>query len=343
VQSDVQATLVVSRRKRDSRSRSVAQCPRCGYDLRGTVESWKESCPLDGVCTECGLAFEWAELISDKIRKPSWSQEFCPRRALPHRVATTVARSYLPWKFWRELKMSHPIRPSRLAAYAIAMVLLIVVLLYASHALHVWNYWRDFVSRSATAPVTPYVTMVEPLLRPFAHESVIARNPKRWRSIGWSDYPTPREQLIAHFKPGVASIMLPMSAGILTMALLPMTFALLPVSRKRARVRWAHIARISCYSASLFLALATVALLAEAPHESREYFFHRIQESFPAPGWYRPLALYGVPLAVVGWWFFAIRSYLRMSEPALLTLAVGLLAIFAAHAGYLVLDMVIFL
>ena len=38
-------------------------CPKCSYDLRGTMGDWSLACPLRGVCPECGLQFEWAEMI----------------------------------------------------------------------------------------------------------------------------------------------------------------------------------------------------------------------------------------------------------------------------------------
>ncbi len=41
-------------------------CPTCGYDLRGTMGDWSRACPLRGVCSECGLQFEWAEMIGER-------------------------------------------------------------------------------------------------------------------------------------------------------------------------------------------------------------------------------------------------------------------------------------
>ena len=41
-------------------------CPKCSYDLRGTMGDWSRACPLRGVCPECGLQFEWAEMIGEK-------------------------------------------------------------------------------------------------------------------------------------------------------------------------------------------------------------------------------------------------------------------------------------
>lgn len=38
-------------------------CPKCDYDLRGTMGDWAQACPLRGMCPECGLEFKWAEMI----------------------------------------------------------------------------------------------------------------------------------------------------------------------------------------------------------------------------------------------------------------------------------------
>lgn len=51
---------------------SVSKCPRCGYDLRGTIATWMQQCPLEGQCTECGLRFEWRELMSVRFLMPRW-------------------------------------------------------------------------------------------------------------------------------------------------------------------------------------------------------------------------------------------------------------------------------
>ncbi|MCZ6834720.1 MAG: hypothetical protein O7G85_03005, partial [Planctomycetota bacterium] len=40
----------------------------CGYDLRGTMGDWTNACPLRGVCSECGLGFDWADMIGSSKR-----------------------------------------------------------------------------------------------------------------------------------------------------------------------------------------------------------------------------------------------------------------------------------
>ena len=56
----------------------AVSCPRCGYDQRGVIAQWTDTCDLDGRCTECGLAFEWARVLNPKKFAPPWSVE-CAR------------------------------------------------------------------------------------------------------------------------------------------------------------------------------------------------------------------------------------------------------------------------
>ena len=108
-----------------------ARCPRCRYDQRGPMSTWTDSCPLQGTCSECGLEFNWGEVIRPARFEPPWCVEFVPQVwGLPWACAKTFARSLWPWEFWTRLKMSQPIRPLRLAMYACA-VLLLFVLVYA--------------------------------------------------------------------------------------------------------------------------------------------------------------------------------------------------------------------
>jgi len=42
-----------------------ARCPHCGYDLSGGAAAWGESCPLEGVCSECGRRIRWGVAIRE--------------------------------------------------------------------------------------------------------------------------------------------------------------------------------------------------------------------------------------------------------------------------------------
>ncbi|MFM9956465.1 MAG: hypothetical protein ACKVZJ_00170 [Phycisphaerales bacterium] len=89
-----------------------ASCPRCGYDLSGAVESWRESCPLEGVCSECGLELHWGRVLRLSAG-PRWSCEHVVRLTM-WRVLKTGVRTLRPWKFWSGLTMEDPVVPRRL-------------------------------------------------------------------------------------------------------------------------------------------------------------------------------------------------------------------------------------
>ena len=99
------------------------ECPRCGYDLRGTVESWDTACPLAGTCAECGLALSWAEVLCPAKFEPQWCVEFIRRRRrFPQAALSTFLRSWRPFGFWSALKMSMAIRWRPLLLYGASLL-----------------------------------------------------------------------------------------------------------------------------------------------------------------------------------------------------------------------------
>ncbi|MEO1130973.1 MAG: hypothetical protein AAFX05_14870, partial [Planctomycetota bacterium] len=100
-------------------------CPRCGYDLSGTTDTWRELCPVEGMCSECGLQFAWCEVLDPLRDVPAWLFEYA--RDVPHMSRAFVSnavRTLLPLKLWRDVKMAIPVRPRRLAAFMLIGVLL---------------------------------------------------------------------------------------------------------------------------------------------------------------------------------------------------------------------------
>lgn len=47
-----------------------SHCPYCGYDLRAVYASWKNSCPLRMMCSECGHEFEPGWLLGREYPEP---------------------------------------------------------------------------------------------------------------------------------------------------------------------------------------------------------------------------------------------------------------------------------
>jgi len=82
-------------------------CPRCGYDLRGAVHSWRESCPMQGRCAECGLDFEWSWMFRQRLHP--WLFEHQWRRLHYISAARTMLVSCRPGRLCREITLMHPV------------------------------------------------------------------------------------------------------------------------------------------------------------------------------------------------------------------------------------------
>ncbi len=125
-----------------ARSRAEARCPRCGYDQRGVIASWAEVCPLQGTCAECGLVFDWPELLSSKVIKPRWCVEYGRWWATPLRTVRTLFMALWPRRFWATLKMTHPPRWGRLAVFFVLLVGPLLLSIVATHGFHGWRNWQ---------------------------------------------------------------------------------------------------------------------------------------------------------------------------------------------------------
>jgi len=78
-------------------------CPSCGYDLRGVVSSWSESCPLEGVCSECGYAFRWGALLDPPFRIAITLYDR-PGRLSIFNLLHSLLLCYRPWRLWQEAR-----------------------------------------------------------------------------------------------------------------------------------------------------------------------------------------------------------------------------------------------
>ncbi|MHC5003439.1 MAG: serine hydroxymethyltransferase [Planctomycetota bacterium] len=300
-----------------SRSASPG-CPRCGYDLRGELSRWHERCPLRGRCTECGLALDWSRVLRPDRYEPRWCVEHGrPSWRVPLAAAGTALRGLLPRRFWSTLEMSHPMRPRRLVAYLLLLTML-PVLAYMVEQTAVALVVRSRLDRlypgiRVIQPAVPPV-VAEAVLRPFAPSSRITLKTAPVPGVRVGPYPPPRMlHLISVRTAGryrlreVASrVMTPLLWWTAVLALMPLLFVLLPVSRRRARVRWAHLWRIAAYGwHGPMLILTAVVLLVAVAFTVPVLHTAAIGAVFLLPRW-----LTGPWLVV--WWAAAIGRYLRM-------------------------------
>jgi hypothetical protein len=102
------------------------QCPRCGYDQQGTLASWhadpaadNAACPLTGMCSECGLAFEWPDLLIPE-------RTICPglfdHAPGLNSAAKTMLWILVPWMFWSRVRMHHQFHLRRAVAFPLLVI-----------------------------------------------------------------------------------------------------------------------------------------------------------------------------------------------------------------------------
>lgn len=93
-------------------------CTRCGYNLRGLTQPR---------CPECGLEFEWADLLDPARRRHPYLFEHQARYGRFESFVRTAVGALNPWRFWRTITLQQPCNSRRLWWFW-----LIVLALYAA-------------------------------------------------------------------------------------------------------------------------------------------------------------------------------------------------------------------
>ena len=299
-------------------------CPRCGYDVSGPVATWTESCPVGGMCSECGLSFRWLDVFHPLRDVPRWFFELAPWRRV-WSFPATWARTVLPWRFWRDVKLSFPPRPRRLfafgAAAAFGMWLFVALMLFLVEGYGARGFysgggsvWRG----NGWVPVAPT----------FSWSNLVGL---LWANLRWVIPPEKR-----YWYDGV-----PMTAGfvVLFLVLTPLGFGCLPETLGRAKVRAWHVVRAAVYSATcagvLFCTVATLRCVAMwydyGPRWSRALSWPirsalgGLTDWLLANEW--PMIAPVVPWTLLTWWIVC-RRYFRIDHAfwtALAMTAIGTL------------------
>lgn len=268
-------------------------CPRCAYNLSGIVESWQDSCPLEGTCSECGLTFGWRDIIAGPLRLPRWSFEHATANRLLPTFLGTLCRTLVPGRLWRDLRLEMRISQGRLIAFALLGLITckaVGVLILGGTALGApylsnwggvrWGSWRD----SALDVLWPYGAYG-----------------------GWWGS---RELVSPWF-----------AIAMLTALLTPAAFFLLPVSLRRAKVSVSHLVRVQTYCiASLPFVLGMWSLLRSLHIVADELWWDLASLiGSPYDEGFRPrvglLSILWTVAILVRFWSAAVGRYLRMDHP----------------------------
>jgi hypothetical protein len=291
----------------------AVMCPRCGYDLRGAIATWRESCPLAGRCGECGLGLAWGDLLSEEAEQPAWCVEFAPLDRVPMAFATTLAISLVPLRFWGEIRMTYRVRPRRLVAYAVILVVTGYAILMAATALFVYSDWQRFGGR-ITSSMSVGEAMSRAMLLPFSSE------PLGQVSIGSQTTPYISPRSILEYLWGAWDLL---TYGSIIAILGPISLLGLVASRRRAGVRRGHVARTFVYSLGWIVVLWAIGLAIMLPYYTAWYG--------PVMALWLPRLDYVLMVAIPGfvlvWWYAAIRRYLQMDHSFAVAATVTVLAL----------------
>jgi len=190
----------------------VVRCPRCGYDQRGTLETWFDSCPLQGQCAECGLVIDWGRVLN--MARHPWLFEYHWRHQPLRRLAQTIFRVVTPRRFWRDVSLHDPIYPRPVATVALMLLAVALVIAFVGQVLEFFQ-WAQLGYGTST---------------PSAWLKLQSAFEWAWRRL---------------FRQEVDHLIGP----IVVVVSMPFVFGLIPMTLRGARVRRHHIIRIGLFSA----------------------------------------------------------------------------------------------
>jgi len=306
-----------------------AYCPRCGYDLRGTVGARPRARDDMGTCSECGLEFLWSEVLENQVL-PAWSIERV-EAPLHRTVFSTCGRLFLPWRMWRELGMTQRSRPRRIAAPLLVILVLVFIGFAACRAVIAAEVHRA-QSASAAVPISLREAILTASFTPFSNRSLAGTGNRAW------SYPSPRRlhdafaaargnawnsSLEATLN-GSGMIVPFLSVAIVFQVLCGLSALTVPATLRRFKVRKLHLLRVTLYSLWLLAPAAALALFFYALAVLG--FTPRWLAIVPRAVWWYLLA--AVPALTLAHWFYAARVYLRVPHCAALAVAVVMMSAF---------------
>ena len=316
-------------------------CPRCGYDLSGIIASWTNSCPLTGICSECGLEFRWRDLLGHRAQYlPGFFEHAVGVRRSFRWAWRTWAWTIIPSLFWSRVRMHHRVSPKRILLWPVVLILPMYVLGSLAGTLAVW------------APIIvgriPYYDHAWPVtLGQWTLPVVHIERSWGGRIAG---YRIDVEPMVGYWP-----IFIPV--GLAASLVLVALFVLLSDTRKMSKVRTVHAVRVGVYSLAWLVPVAGLHLfhrmamsaylidLAFGPLQRSVGMWERSAfwlESFIDRHWFAPLA---IVLAWIGtWWFVALDRGLEMRHarriwctlmiPAALTALIAFLLMYSFKARH---------
>jgi hypothetical protein len=289
----------------------------------------------EGLCTECGDRIVWERVLSEEFRRPRWLFEHAdtPLR-LAVAVPSTLLAACVPLYLWRRLRMEHPIRPRRLLLLVVLLALTMhLVVATSTAAMMLWqsvsqpgrnvsatvgnisingSYEMPVLQATLLVLLYPYRDFV-PCTAEFVPRDAYDNLRRTRVSIpsGFAMPPMPTLVEVPRSRRfGLGAQMRILDIVVVSAVASTISFAALPIARRRAKVRWAHIARAAVY----LVCGSTLIMIGACNIFTRSSI---------------------VPLAIVAaycvWFWHATASrYLRMSRPGAVAMSVTAIGMTAA-------------
>ena len=314
-------------------------CPRCNYSFEGLVSGWKTCCPVDGQCSECGLSFRWRDIfVGDRL--PGWFVETGDGFwSGIRRTPGTIVRMLPATSPWQRLRLEMFKEEMRLAPY-FGWLFILLLSCYLAIGLAVGTEaatnHREIntpvanATAATTAANTPTVAQAESestlaaakvfvlgLIDPFALLPNVGGQAREYSDfrvtsmgrfaaltfMGRDPMWTEREGRIVPMPPMVQVLLLGMST-IVT----PLVFTVLPYTRRAAKVKRGHLARLAFLSVMIGVIFWLLLVLIWALEAG--FLFLSPVETGALRGFLFPLAM----IAFAAWWASACRRFLRLAS-----------------------------
>jgi hypothetical protein len=271
-------------------------------------------------------------LLDPERSPPEWCVEYVkgwPR--VPVGIARTLWTTLRPWRFWDSLKMTHAPRPWRMAAYLATLGFVLYLVFAASVGVAATRCWPFNATGYHTSTVPVHEVAWYTAWRPLSMRTLGAALPNAQgvaagaRPLGGA---WPRNAFDSAFlinKP----LRLALVFAVVFFLACPLGFVALPHTRKQAKVRWGHIARIFAYS--LGGGAIMVALILWSGQD-------RLKVQVGGNPWLAgrivEVTIVWCMLFLSTWWYFAASRYLRMPRAWIPVTAVIVMAGLAASVAF---------
>ena len=239
------------------KSSAPPRCPRCGYDLSGTVNAWKDTCEIRGTCSECGYECAWADVLRPERQLPRWLFDYSKGMWGTWASAwKTFWMALAPLMFFRHVQLWHAPVVKRVVWW---LPLLLIAAYVAATGMGCAALWLAFSNSGGPGMVKlgmnsygyaveeEWIQYLNIVAAPVGEIRAQWGNAPNYTVVGWN----------WQFEGVAPSIVFVGSAAIAW----PLALLLMLPTRRIARIRSAHVLRCTIYSLGWLVVVAWTAAL----------------------------------------------------------------------------------